>query len=55
MKHDLRHKKHNDIIKNYNSQKEKHLEKLATKMLKNDEKSNDLKQYCMDNNFLKLF
>ena len=39
----LKHKKHNKIVNDNDKQKEKHLEKLATKMLKNDEKSEKLK------------
>ena len=31
-------KKHNSIVRNYDSQKSKHMDKLATKILKNDEK-----------------
>jgi len=31
----LKNKKHNKIVKDYDKQKEKHLEKLATKILKN--------------------
>ena len=33
-----KHKKHDKIVKDYNRQKSEHLDKLATKMLKNDEK-----------------
>ena len=36
-------KKHNRIVKDYDNQKSKHLEKLTDKMLKNDEKANKLK------------
>ena len=39
----MKKKKHNKLIKDYDKQKEKHLEKLATKMLENDEKINKLK------------
>lgn len=45
-------KNHNKIVKDYDAQKEKHLEKLATKMLKNDEKSEKLKKYIIKPNFL---
>ena len=34
----MKKKKHNKVVKDYDKQKEKHLEKLATKMLANDEK-----------------
>tara|TARA_R110000803_G_scaffold204324_1_gene270252 strand:- start:535 stop:708 length:174 start_codon:yes stop_codon:yes gene_type:complete len=45
-------KNHNKIVKDYDAQKEKHLERLATKMLKNDEKSEKLKKYKIKPNFL---
>ena len=51
----LKHKKHNKIINDYDKQKEKHLEKLATKMLKNDEKSEKLKTKQIKGDFLKNF
>ena len=37
--------KHKDIVDDYKKTKSKHLEKLATKMLKNDEKFEKLKDY----------
>ena len=51
----LKNKKHNKIVNDYDKQKEKHLEKLATKMLKNDEKSEKLKSKQIKGNFLKNF
>jgi len=48
----IKHKNHNKIVKDYDKQKEKHLEKLATKILKNDEKSEKLKKYNIKPNFL---
>ena len=30
---EMKNKKHNKVVKDYDKQKEKHLEKLATKML----------------------
>ena len=51
----LKHKKHNKIVKDYDKQKEKHLEKLATKILKNDEKSEKLKTKQIKGDFLKNF
>tara|TARA_R110002073_G_scaffold257926_1_gene420928 strand:- start:1022 stop:1195 length:174 start_codon:yes stop_codon:yes gene_type:complete len=51
----LKNKKHNKIVNDYDKQKEKHLEKLATKMLKNDEKSEKLKLKQIKGNFLKNF
>ncbi len=39
----MKKKKHNKLIKDYDEQKRRHVEKLATKMLENDEKINKLK------------
>jgi hypothetical protein len=50
-----KHKKHDKIVKDYDSQKSDHLEKLATKMLKNDERNQKLKEKNISTNFLKLF
>ena len=49
----IKHKKHNKIVKDYDKQKEKHLENLATKMLKNDEKLEKLKSKQIKGDFLK--
>tara|TARA_R110002073_G_scaffold279290_1_gene443473 strand:- start:197 stop:370 length:174 start_codon:yes stop_codon:yes gene_type:complete len=51
----IKSKKHNKIVNDYDKQKEKHLEKLATKMLKNDEKSEKLKTKQIKGDFLKNF
>lgn len=51
----LKHKKHNKIVNDYDKQKEKHLEKLATKILKNDEKAEKLKSKSIKGNFLNNF
>ena len=48
-------KKHHKITQDYDKQKSKHLEKLTDKMLKNDEKANQLKSKTMKGNFLKNF
>ena len=48
-------KKHNSIVRNYDSQKSKHMDKLATKILKNDEKAQHLKSKTMKGDFLKNF
>ena len=48
-------KKHHQIIKDYQNQKYKHLEKLTDKMLKNDEKANQLKSKPIKGDFLKNF
>jgi len=47
--------KHNKIINSYPKIKSSHLEKLATKMLKNDEKFRKLKEKKISDNFLKNF
>lgn len=51
----MKNKKHNKIVKDFNKQKEKHLEKLATKMLKDDERNQKLKSKNIDTDFLNLF
>jgi len=48
-------KKHHKITQDYDKQKNKHLEKLTDKILKNDEKSNQLKSKTMKGDFLKNF
>jgi hypothetical protein len=51
----VKHKKHDKLVKDYDQQKSKHLEKLATEMLKNDERNQKLKDKNISTNFLKLF
>jgi len=51
----MKHKKHQDIITDYDAIKAKHLEKLATQMLVNDEKMNQLKSKEINLKFLDLF
>jgi len=51
----IKNKKHNKIVKDYDKQKEKHLEKLATKILKNDEKAEKLKSKYIKGDFLNNF
>ena len=48
-------KKHHKITRDYGKQKSKHLEKLTDKMLKNDEKANQLKSKPIKGDFLKNF
>ena len=48
-------KKHHKITTDYDKQKSKHLEKLTDKILKNDEKSNQLKSKTMKGDFLENF
>tara|TARA_R110000764_G_scaffold3455_1_gene14375 strand:- start:223 stop:399 length:177 start_codon:yes stop_codon:yes gene_type:complete len=51
----IKHSKHNKIVKDYDKQKENHLEKLANKLLKADEKNQRLKDKYIDKDFLDLF
>ena len=51
----LKKNKHNKIVKDFDQQKAKHIEKLATQMLKKDEQFQKLKEKNIDTNFLKLF
>ena len=51
----LYNKKHDAIVKDYDNQKSKHLDKLATKMLKNDEVADKLKAKPTKGDFLKNF
>ncbi len=51
----MKNKKHQKIVDDYGKQKSKHLDKLATRMLKNDEKASKLKSKTMKGNFLKNF
>jgi len=51
----MKHHKHDDIVKKYKETKSKHLEKLATQMLRNDEKTEKLKTKKINIKFLKLF
>jgi hypothetical protein len=51
----LKRKKHDKIVKDFDNQKSKHVEKLATQMLKKDEQFQKLKEKKIDTNFLKLF
>lgn len=51
----MKSKKHNKIVKDYDKQKSKHLERLADQILKNDEKLQQLKGKEIDPRFLNLF
>lgn len=51
----MKHKKHNRIVKDYEKQKMKHVEKLTNKLLKDDEKTQKLKSYNIKNNPFDLF
>ena len=51
----MKHKKHNKIVKDYDKQKYRHLEKLASKALANDEKFRKLHDKKIKGDFLKNF
>jgi len=51
----MKNKKHNKIVKDYNKQKSKHLDRLATKILKNNEKATQLKSKTIKGDFLDNF
>lgn len=50
-----KHKKHNDIVNDFENTKRKHLDKLATKMLKNQETLDKLKEKPINPKFLDNF
>ena len=50
-----KHKKHDQIINDYDKIKSKHLEKLANKMLKDDDKNSKLKNKNIKGDFLDKF
>jgi hypothetical protein len=50
-----KNKKHDNIVNDFDVQKQKHLEKLATKMLDDQDKLNKLKEKNINTDFLKLF
>jgi hypothetical protein len=54
-KKSIKHKKHDNIVNDYDNQKRKHLEKLATKQLKQDDFFQQLKNNPINPDFLKLF
>ena len=51
----VKNKKHDKIVKDYDKQKSEHLDKLATKMLKNDEKMQKLREKKINPNLFNLF
>jgi len=51
----VKKKKHDKLVKDYDRQKEKHLEKLATKQLKNQDKTDHLRTKYINTDFLNLF
>lgn len=50
-----KNKKHDTIVNDFEQQKRKHLEKLATKSLDNQDKLSRLKEKEINTNFLNLF
>ena len=48
-------RKHNNLVNDYDNQKSKHLEKLATKMLEDQDKLRILRDKKSDGKFLDLF
>jgi hypothetical protein len=50
-----KHKKHDAIVNDFEAQKNKHLEKLATKSLAEQEKLSKLKEKNINTDFFKLF
>jgi hypothetical protein len=51
----MKAKKHDKIVNDYQKEKAKHLEKLATRLLENDEKVRKFKEKKTDGKFLDLF
>jgi len=52
---EIKHPKHDFIIDNLEMLKRKKLERLATKLIKDKDKVDNLKKIKIDNNFLKHF
>ena len=50
-----KNKKHDSIVNDFDIQKLKHLEKLATKLVDIDQKNQKLKEKNINTDFLKLF
>ena len=51
----IKRKKHDKIVNDYDKIKSRHLEKLANKMLKDEEKNNVLTSKVIKGNFLAKF
>jgi len=51
----IKNKKHDKIVNDYDKIKSNHLDKLAKKMLKEDDKKQKLKSKKIDDKFLDLF
>lgn len=50
-----RNKKHQNLIEDYDKVKQKHLKKIASKMLAKDERNQKLKTKNIDPDYLDLF
>jgi hypothetical protein len=50
-----KHKKHDSLVNDFDVQKQKHLEKLATKSLDEQEKFSKLKEKNIKTDFFNLF
>ena len=48
-------KKHQRIVNDYEKQKQRHLERLGTKLLKDDDRNQKLRGKSIDPGFLNLF
>ena len=51
----IKRRKHDKLVNDYDNQKQKHLERLAKKMLDQDEKMNKLKSKNIKGDFLDQF
>jgi len=51
----IKRKKHDQIVNDYDKVKSRHLEKLANKMIKDDEKNSLLKSKVIKGDFLDKF
>ena len=51
----MKKRKHDKLVNDYDSQKSKHLEKLADRMLEDQEKLSKLREKKTDGKFLDLF
>ena len=51
----MRTPKHKNIIKDYKKVKSNHLDKLANRILKDDNKKEELKKYKLSKKFLDIF
>jgi len=51
----IKRRKHDKIVNDYENQKQKHLDRLGKKMLDNDEKFRKLRDKEINDDFLNLF